>query len=36
MKNKTTKGEIGMTNETQDKKGMKAKTKDPKNMITWI
>jgi hypothetical protein len=30
MKNKTTKGEIGMTNETQDKKGMKAKTKDPK------
>jgi hypothetical protein len=36
MKNKTTRGEIGMTNETQDKKGMKAKTKDPKKMITWI
>jgi hypothetical protein len=30
MKNKTTKGEIGMNDEIQDKKGMKAKTKDSK------
>jgi hypothetical protein len=36
MKNKTTKGEIGMNDEIQDKKEMKAKTKDPKKMITWI
>jgi hypothetical protein len=30
MKNKTTKGEIGMTNETQNKKGMKAKLRTQK------
>jgi hypothetical protein len=36
MKNKTTKGEIGMNDEIQDKKGMKAKTKDPEKMRTWI
>jgi hypothetical protein len=31
MKNKMTKGEIGMNDKIQDnKKGMKAKTKDPK------
>ncbi len=31
-----TKGEIGMNDEIQDKKGIKAITKDSKKMITWI